>query len=119
MTIVEKLDAFIKKADEKGWPCNEWISDDKMQVYVRKAIRYLDESKVTVLDIANIIVEEKDQGSGLFTNLIREAERLNPWQGMFIENVLNPILEEWCIRHNWKLHPLYGPPPCYYKMKGK
>lgn len=120
MKVIDELAAFIQEVSgqRRG---NRWIGDDTMSVYVRHSLRMVNyDLKETLdykrfLDVANVEVGPEHQGKGFFRAFMTAAKELNPWDGIFIENTHNPIVEKWCQRHNWR--PYRVAPYCYYKMK--
>ncbi len=101
MTVLEKLAEFIRNSEEQ-FSASEWLSDEKMQVYVRKGHHFLGRKRRLCLDIANVEVYKK--GEGTWTSFIRQAHEMNPWDGTFVECVHNSRLASWLLRNGFAPH---------------
>ena len=101
MTIIEQLVEFISDSDKKKFGNSKWISDDVMQVYVRKGYHLIFGKTHTCLDLANVTVIESKQGQGLWRNFLAEAHSLNPWEATYVECVHNQILAQSLLRNGW------------------
>lgn len=62
-SVLQQLADFIKTAGSR-FSASQWLEDAVMQVYVRKSLRIIEDKRMTVLDIANIEVFNKGQGTG-------------------------------------------------------
>jgi hypothetical protein len=105
--VVNDLKKFIDAAKEKRRIYPLWIGQQSnfMQVYVRKSNRYLNRQTLVTLDIATVSIEEEYQKQGYFSEFIKKAHELNPWDATFLENVLYPELVSSLIRKGWKPIP--------------
>lgn len=92
----------------------QWLTNKKMQVYVRKSKRLVENQLLPALDIATIEVQPKYQRQGLCSNFINYAHQNNPFTVTYIENSLNPILTDWLKRNKWI--EISYPPHCFYKI---
>ena len=109
VSISDKLQKFLLSSNR-----NEWLSDGKMKVYVRKSKRCFDGvTLLTCFDCATVEVEDK--GKGTFKKFIKEFHEINPFQASFIESVCEPRLAEWCEKNNWTKFRENN----YYLIKGK
>lgn len=92
-----------------------WLKTLKMRVFVRKSRRVLLKGQpiVNVLDIATVEVNENHRRKGLFKNFLEYAEKVNPWDAIFIENAFNDFLRDYLEKNDWQraITPL-----CYFKM---
>jgi hypothetical protein len=113
--IIDQLKDFLQDAGEH-MVLNRWIVDETMMVYIRKGKRYLGGQLRTTLDIASIEVMPKHQRKGKWGAFIKEAIRLNPWDGVYIENCLNPYLRRSLRRAGWVKH-VDEVAPSFYKLK--
>ena len=95
MTIIEQCRAFLNNKELQ----RHWVKDKGVQIYFRKSNKWLNDGKVTALEIGNIDI--KPTGQGIFTNLIREIHVLNPYDVTFVQNV-NPRFRSWFIRNFWE-----------------
>jgi hypothetical protein len=111
--VITQLYNFITKANSRQFGNNQWLEDDIMQVYVRKATRLIENELKTTLDIANIEVYDKGKGTG--SQFFNEAHKINPWQATYFENVLNPRLGKFLLANGYKQDS--SMPPSYYKLK--
>ena len=103
MTVLEQLAEFIEGANSR-YTANSWLSDDKMNVYVRKGFHVIANNKAAwTLDIASVVVHKQKQGT--WTDFIHKAHELNPWEATFVECVHNPILAAWLGRNGWQVAP--------------
>jgi len=109
LTVIEQLRDFLN-----GHHRNQWLlsTDDEMQVYVRHAHHLINGQPTETLDIAN--VEVATTGKGTFTRFLEMAERLNPHQAIFIENVMSERFANYFRRRGWGEMPTN--PPCFYRM---
>jgi hypothetical protein len=98
MEVLTKLSAFIESA-KSFRVMNEWLDDDKMQVYVRKGIHMIDGKVRTCLDVANVEVYVQQEGT--WTDFIWKAHGMNPWDCTYIECVHNPVLAAWLLKNGF------------------
>lgn len=91
---------FIERSDDK-YIATEWLSDDKMKVYVRRGLHYINGEGRSTLDIANVAVDEEYQGRGIFTEFLEEAHKMNPWDATYVECVHNPALAAFLLKRFW------------------
>lgn len=90
-------DAWIKP---KLTPHSRWLEDDpSLRVYVRRAHHLIDGSIREVLDIANAIAEP--MGTGRFTHFLEWIEDVQPYDGTFIESIVNPRFEEFFLNRGY------------------
>jgi GNAT superfamily N-acetyltransferase len=95
---------------------NEWISGDKMSVYVRNARHALGGALVHCFDIANIKVDEGWQNTGIFTQWLDYVESsVKGVDAIYVESILNPILVPFLEKRGY-LHEDVGGVPCMYKL---
>jgi hypothetical protein len=113
-----KLGQFVATADQKVFSHSEWLKHDGLQVYLRKSLRCFDgENRIMTLDVSNVGVKPSLRGKGRFRSFMDLAERLNPWDGIFVENVLEPRLEQFLRNRGYVLVETSLPDRCYYKAK--
>ncbi|WP_423396055.1 hypothetical protein [Burkholderia sp. LMG 21824] len=87
-------------------------------VYVRCAARFFDGEPFMTLDIANVEVHERYRQHGIFSVLVEECERaalMLGRQGVFVENVLNPIVFEALKRRGYLHVADRAPDVCMFK----
>lgn len=115
MEEIKLLNEFIN-----GESRNQWLNSKRLNVYVRKALRYINKieirgtTPIKTLDIANISVNEGYVGKGLGMQFLKEAHEANPFNVTFIENVLNPSFEEKLRKDGWiEIEDT----KCFYKRK--
>jgi len=68
---------------------NKWLQkDESLYIYVRRSRRILNNNIYIMLDIAN--VEANPKGKGRFSKFIDYVldSKLEPFQGVFVENVM-------------------------------
>jgi len=110
--IIHQLKIFLESKQRIAW-----IKDDSMSVYVRKGTRYLNKHLSKTLDIASVEVEENKRNQGVWTEFLKEAHKINPYQATFIENVLNPVLEKSLVKNGWKVVDATLTPPSFWMQK--
>ncbi len=95
----------------------QWLNGDDMNVYVRVSIRgrYPGSPPYRALDIATVSVYDKGQGK--FTRFLEEAERINPYPILYIENVLERRFQHFFENRGYTRKEIGEGPPCYYKFK--
>lgn len=104
-SVIEQLTRFLEE-NKDGFLAREWLSDDAMQVYVRKGRRSLKPDVMsTTLDIANVTVAEGKQNQGLWTEFLEKAHEINPWEVTYVECVHNPYLVAQLGRMGWYIYP--------------
>lgn len=97
---------------------NAWVKDGAVCVYLRLSQRYVNGTAVTTFEIANINVVESKQNNGHFKAWYDKAEfmaQLAGIQAMYVENVLNPVMDGICLRRGFQLHHKSGA-NCYVKV---
>lgn len=123
-SLKEQLVDFIKANEGNKYPKSKWICSDYASIYVRatwKHIPSLDKEKLTrCLGIASIEVEKTMRGSGIFTEFLADAEEVNPWPAIYIENVLEEGFSKFFEKRNWILlnendELIEGFPKSYWK----
>jgi hypothetical protein len=95
-----------------GQKRNAWLSDKKIQVYVRKSHRLINGMLVKTFDIANVTAHPKGQGH--FTEFLAMAETLG--FPVYVESVLNKRLESFLIRKGYEVVPGSNP-TCLIKLR--
>ena len=94
---------------------NAWLNGgDDIQVYVRKGHHMKGDSLENTLDIANINIENKGQGTGI--EVIYWLHEVNPFNTTYVENLHNQRLYARLIKDGWK-DVLNSNPPCVYLPK--
>lgn len=95
---------------------NQWIHTRRINIYVRKGNHLVNKKITGTLDISNISVNEKYKGRNLAMQFIDDAHKINPFEYTYIENVLNPKLEDKLKDDEWKeLSGIF--PLCYVKKR--
>jgi len=123
-SIFYLMNEYFKEYKDKDWATNAWLYGLEMEIYVRKGHHFLIEEKTTketylnslttCLDIANVTVYDK--GRGVFSMFLREMEKIQPWDAIYVESVQT---ERFC-RHLERcgyVKQLDSIPPAYYKFK--
>lgn len=90
------LESFVNLASPRGMS-RAWISTEDARIYVRHAAHWIENKDggriVETLDIANVEVAQKRQGTWSF--LLKTAQEICPWDAVYIENVHSPILRDY------------------------
>ncbi len=107
--IIEQLEKFLQSDFS-----NQWLSNELMkEVYVRKSHRRLSDVTYHCLDIANVHVFLTGQGT--FTRFLAEVIEINPFQVIYVENVLTNRFANWFRKNNWIEIPALA--PSFYLIK--
>ena len=81
---------------------NAWISFKQMEVYVRRSKRRVNGAMVRVFDLANMSASEETSGKGSLWELVEQLKTLKGFDGLYVENVLNPRLEKSLLSRGWE-----------------
>lgn len=88
--LMEFLNSPIKRT---------WLVTKEISVYLRKGRHVgMNGAIRTYLDIANIEVRPAFQRKGIFKSFLSLCQRIQPYDGVFVENVLTPILRAYLRR---------------------
>ena len=123
-STIRLLKDFIQISNDENIN-NLYLEDRYIIVYVMKSKRYIHRELLTFLDIGKIMVQEGYEHQGFFTAFVKTAFLLLPWDGIYIECIMNKILLDWCIHNDWKLDPHFSTEvlqgikssPSYYMLK--
>ncbi|MBD8088973.1 hypothetical protein IFT48_03190 [Pseudomonas fluorescens] len=76
-----------------------------IQVYVRMTSRVLGNQWIKTLDLADITVPTNLRGQRLFSQVLKEFERLGAQynRSVYVESIINPIIREALIRRGYTL----------------
>jgi hypothetical protein len=91
-TIESQLVAWINAVDRGEAARAITLKRAGFSVYVRRSHRRIEGRDVITLDIANVAIPLRWQRRGWFTAFRQLAERLNPWDAVIYEAVINPDL---------------------------
>lgn len=106
--IFDLLAVFLDETADGSWPCNRWLrAMPDMEVYVRRTPRSLPEGDFVMLDLANVTVTHKHQGT--WTRFLDRLEAMQPLQGIYLENVSDPRLIRYYQRRGYHLRPNAAP----------
>lgn len=74
---------------------NAWVISEDFKLYLRRGIHAIGprHDVYVCLDIAN--VETIHHREGIFKEMLKACQALCPWNGVYMENVSNPHLEEY------------------------
>lgn len=84
-TANQQLKEFINSTDR-----NIWIKTKLINVYVRKGFHSINGKTMATLDVANVSVPNKYQGSGVFKEFMTYAKSFG--YPIYVESILNPIV---------------------------
>lgn len=95
-----KLDPNLRKIMEKFLASpnrNQWLATPQMEVYVRKGMHMVNRHMYFFIDLASMTVKEEMQSQGLFKQTLELFKQLcgTTYQGVYLENVLNPRLAQY------------------------
>jgi hypothetical protein len=94
------LDEFLNRT---RFPNNMWIEFETLRLYLRKTRRCIFDKKVLSLDVANF-TNHGVNGQGLYRtwdNMVKQKVPEYGFDGIYIENVLNPWLAEVLERYSY------------------
>lgn len=102
----------------------QWcIANDSDQewgkVYVRRAQRLINRKITQCLDLASIEIHEDLQGQGIASAILDLMEEINPWDTVYVENVLNEDFANTLRKRGYVTDRSGGleGPPCLYKTR--
>lgn len=100
-SVLEQLAALVVEWQDAKMCRSQWIGDDCMKVYVRKARHKCgDHGLLACLDIGSIEVFEPGQGA--FSQwFLPGAVKLNPWEAIFVESVMDRRFQEFFERNGF------------------
>lgn len=109
----ETLDLFV----EKNLGClgaRQRVFMGPAQVYLRIASRPLGGRPERTLDLADVEVEAKYQGQGVFKTILKHMEQLCSKHGLalYVESVGNPILHDALLRWDYRVRDGFS--GCYW-----
>lgn len=107
--IKGQISLFLQSKD-----INLWLKGSGIEVYVRKGYHLIDGKRCKTLDIANITVTKKGQGLG--SEFLEFCCKINPFDAVYIENILNNRFFVFLIKNDWQ--PVHSIPPSVYKFTG-
>lgn len=74
----------IAKDDVKEWG----------KVYVRRSQRLINRKMTQCLDFSSVEIAPELQKQGIMSELLSILEDINPWDTVYVENVMDPLLVE-------------------------
>ena len=98
---------------------NAWLEYGPLQVYIRKS--QIPTEIGPNLQIANVSVAPEFQHKGHFTRFLRLIETYavqHQWSAVYVENIINPVLEDCLRKHGYTVFTKIGLseyPPCMFK----
>jgi hypothetical protein len=96
----EIKDKVLQFLDKSGVLRNQWIGDDKMEVYLRISRRLYKNQVVQVFDIATIEVDEEYRFQGLTKQFLQFCRANSPYS-VRVENCYNPSLQIHLNNQGW------------------
>ena len=110
-----ELDQILRKDR-----ANEWIIYGPINLYIRVGLRFIENKKVKVIDLANVIIDDETlRGKGHFSRLLRSTETLGKkygYDGIYVESILNPTLIEILTKKGFRIITNYDPPSMYKEI---
>lgn len=79
-----------------------WIITEDCKIYVRRGMHAVNGTAFTTLDLANVEVVEKRQGTWTF--ILETAQKVCPWSAVYLENVHSTIIQDHLGRLSQKDH---------------
>jgi len=109
-SILVDLKGFCDESRTKKYCTTRWLTSPTFRVYVRHAWHVIHGVTRECFDIAN--VEAEPRGQGQFTEFLKEATKTNPWDGVYIENVLDQRFSQYFRSRGWL--EVGAPDSCFY-----
>lgn len=121
--MMEAIRQFIEAQRTASITRSLWFGDENINVYLRAGEYHVDvdtrEWKWAV-GISNVyLVREADKGKGYFKELVVAIERWAKeygYDGVRVEEVRYPPLQQWCIQHGYTIDPTREDPQAYKKL---
>jgi hypothetical protein len=92
---------ILEMQADPSLPRNAWLQRDGAQVYVRAGRRLLQGVWIQTLEIANWHFSSRHRGKDRLIALFDLAERLNPWDAVYIEAPSCECLEAYLRSDGW------------------
>jgi len=99
---------------------NSWLHDDDMSIYVRRGAHRIGDTVKKCFDVANINVDEKKRGRGLFTAWLAQTEidaKAADMEAVFVESILNARLHLRLLNCGYKEVPNSYPISVYKELQ--
>ncbi len=115
-TVEEQLLDFVARASLNRLTSTTWLDDGTLSVYVRLRSRSPNGESGDFLDIANVAAVEV--GRGRFSRFLARVEELRPFDGAFIECVLQKRFADYFRARGWNEDTPESPgeKPCFYRL---
>ena len=117
--VVDSLVSLLDEAENlHGLSATTTVFCKEGELYLKAGTRPLLREEQRVLYIARICLDEEHRSKGLFTNLLKQAERCAAMYryGLIVESVLNPRLEKFLLRNGFREMD-FSSPPTFFKTK--
>jgi hypothetical protein len=104
MEIIDQLHKLLAEKKPDAFSVRRWLKNKKVEVYVRITQRYVDDTFVESIDIANIdIKKERNQGKGWFTGFITQVEELAATSSrcVYIESIVSERFANFIIKRGY------------------
>jgi hypothetical protein len=117
MNINQQLDKFIADAGRSPRKVKPtWLHTPELRIFVRKSHRVFRRGEPianTTLDVAVVEVASGRRKKRLLKDFLEYAEKIIPWDAVFIEDVRSDSIRDYLERTGWQkaITPL-----CYFKM---
>jgi len=102
--FMKLFDLFIKSEEKLGYR-NKWIYIDGFKMYVRKSKRFYNKEFIDFIDLATI--ESDNQGTGLFTLILKEILDKYKDRNFYVENVMTDRFLNFFKKFGFIDYPLY------------
>jgi len=121
--MMEAIRQFIEAQRAAAHTRSLWFEDNNIHVYLRAGEYHLDvetrQWKWTVGISHVYLTREADKGKGYFKTLVTAIEQWAKdysYDGIRIEEVRYPPLQQWCIKHGYTIDPTREDPQAYKKL---
>lgn len=115
--MIQPLRNFLDSPIKRSWETFT-SSGGRIEIYLRKAQRYIDQKMVNSLDIATMDAEYP--GKGALTELLPEIEQLfraSKFDILYVENVMSFRLQVFFEKRHYIKIPSDLGSACYYLLK--
>ncbi|WP_274644619.1 hypothetical protein [Pseudomonas serbica] len=99
----QELDDFIRDNAAKQ-VARKKLSMGPLKVYVRLTTRFMGSTVGRTLDIADVEVDDRHKGQGVFRQFLNHAERVSSQHGLslFVQSIISPLLKDALKRRGYE-----------------
>lgn len=117
MRQIDSISEFLAVQSNSHGPHREWVRIKRLhlEVYLRLCTRYINDSLVRTIDVANISVDEGQRKKGNAKKLYAEIEQAADQRGLvvYVENSLHDYMQRRHLRSGYKTCNIEN---CFYRL---